>query len=33
MPWANCVFPQCGVTRQHVSVGIFKPPTQKADVT
>ena len=31
MPWANCVFPQCGVTRQHVCVGIFKLPTRKAD--
>ena len=32
MPGANCVFPQCGVARHHVSVGIFKLPTRKADV-
>ena len=24
MPEANCVFPECGVTRHHVGVGIFK---------
>ena len=33
MPEANCVFPQCGVARHHVGVGIFKLPTRKADVT
>ena len=33
MPRANCVFPQCGVARHHVGVGIFKLPTRKGDVT
>ena len=33
MPRANCVFPQCGVARNHVGVGIFKLPSQIADVT
>ena len=33
MPGANCVFTQCGVARHHVGVGIFKLPTQKADMT
>ena len=32
MPRANCVFPQWGVERHHVGVGIFKLPTRKADV-
>ena len=33
MPRANCVFPQCGVARNHVGVGIFKLPSRIADVT
>ena len=32
MPGTNCVFPQCGVARHHVGVGIFKVRTRKADV-